>query len=214
MNGTSLSKLFSLNFIFSLLQSNIGEKNTKKTKKKVRSNNKLKAKPKSVKKIKRTKKPVKRSVKRKTKKEPKKIPLKKIKLLSKATVEKAKKIEKKEKSKDIGIGKGKTDDEVPEQLKWLQEDPHELLLSRFIESPKGVRLGESIGIDGSNIIMKNKTKFYSISLKAIKEKGDALILRKKINWKLAEKLGEKWRKKTLDVIEVNKSKYSKVIKIE
>lgn len=103
---------------------------------------------------------------------------------------------------------------IPSQLEWIQEDPQELLLSRFIETPKGKRLGESIGIDKTRLIMKKKSKFYSIPLKAIKEKDDVLILVMKVNWKLAAKLGENWRKRTLDLFEFQKTQKSKVIKIE
>ena len=90
--------------------------------------------------------------------------------------------------------------EMPDELRWIHEDPHELLLSRFIETPKGTKLGESIGIEKKSLILKNKSNFYSVPLNSIKEKGDKLILRKKIDWKKAAKIGEAWRRRTLDVI--------------
>jgi hypothetical protein len=92
------------------------------------------------------------------------------------------------------------EEEMPEELQWIKEDPHELLLSRFVETPKGTKLGESIGIDGKRLILKNKLNFYSIPLKTIKEKDQILILRKKVDWDEASKLGETWRKNTLDYI--------------
>ena len=87
---------------------------------------------------------------------------------------------------------------LPEELMWIKEDPQELLLSRFVETPKGTRLGESIGVDKTQLILKNKSKFYSIPLKFIKEKKNKLVLRKKVNWKTAARKGEHWRKITLD----------------
>jgi hypothetical protein len=105
--------------------------------------------------------------------------------------------------------KPKKEQEVPDEVKWMQEDPHDQLLSRFVETPKGTRVGESIGIEQSRIILKNKLNFYVIPLKYIKEKDDKLILRRKVNWDRAAKLGEAWRKKALDVIPKNKPKRKK-----
>jgi len=106
------------------------------------------------------------------------------------------------------IAKSKKADEVPNEVKWMQEDPHDQLLSRFIETPKGTRVGESIGIEKSRIILKNKLKFYSIPLNYVKEKDDKLVLRRKVDWIHAAKLGELWRKNALDVIP-NKPKHKK-----
>ncbi len=110
------------------------------------------------------------------------------------------------------VGPTPAPEELPQELRWLRDDPHELLLSRFVVTPKDTPLGESIGIDKSMIILKHKSKFYSIPLKSIKEKGDKLVLHKKVNWKRAERLGEHWRKKTLDVMKVKKVKKPKTIK--
>ena len=100
-------------------------------------------------------------------------------------------------------------DQVPNEVKWMQEDPQDQLLSRFVETPKGTVVGESIGIEKSMIILKNKLKFYSVPLKYVKEKDDKLILKRKIDWSKAEKLGELWRKEALDVLPKNKPKKSK-----
>lgn len=104
--------------------------------------------------------------------------------------------------------KSKRTDEVPNEVKWMQEDPQDQLLSRFVETPKGTRVGESIGIEKSKIILKNKLKFYSIPLNYVKEKDDKLVLRRKVDWTRAAKLGELWRKNALDVIP-NKPKRKK-----
>jgi hypothetical protein len=123
------------------------------------------------------------------------------------------KVRAKVKAQGKAKGKSEKDEGVPENLKWLTEDPQEALLSRFVETPKGTKLGESIGIDKSRLILKNKLKFYSIPLNSVKEKGDILVLVRKVNWKLAAKLGENWRKRTLDVLNVDSTIKSKVIKI-
>jgi hypothetical protein len=102
--------------------------------------------------------------------------------------------------------KTKKANEVPDEVKWMEEDPHDQLLSRFVETPKGTVVGESIGIEKTRIILKNKLKFYSIPLKYVKEKDDILILQRRVNWTRAEKLGEVWRKAALDIIPKNKAK--------
>jgi hypothetical protein len=101
-------------------------------------------------------------------------------------------------------GRKKEDEQLPEDVKWLEDDPHDEILSRFIFNSKGTQMGETIGVEGKQLIIKNREKFYSIPLNSIKEKNDELTLVKKINWKRAEKKGEKWRKKALDVIKPKK----------
>jgi hypothetical protein len=98
----------------------------------------------------------------------------------------------------------KEDEQLPEDVKWLEDDPHDEILSRFIFNPKGTQLGETIGVEGKQLIVKNREKFYSIPLNSIKDRNDELILVKKVDWNKAEKKGEKWRKKALDVIKPKK----------
>ena len=98
----------------------------------------------------------------------------------------------------------KADEQLPEDVKWLEDDPHDEILSRFIYDPKGKQVGETIGVEGKQLIVKNREKFYSIPLISIHEKNSELVLRKKVNWVKAEKKGEKWRKKALDVIKPKK----------
>jgi hypothetical protein len=98
----------------------------------------------------------------------------------------------------------KADEQLPEDVKWLEDDPHDEILSRFIYDPRGKQVGETIGVEGKQLIVKNREKFYSIPLNSIHEKKSELVLRKKVNWAKAEKKGEKWRKKALDVIKPKK----------
>ncbi len=82
------------------------------------------------------------------------------------------------------------------------EDPRDELLSRFIKDKKGRKLGESIGVEGNEMIMKRGDRFYIIPLKNIKKKKKELLFVGKINWKAAKIKGERWRKRSLDVIKV------------
>jgi hypothetical protein len=100
----------------------------------------------------------------------------------------------------------KKDDGVPDELRWMQEDPQDQLLSRFVETPKGTRVGESIGIEKKRMILKFKSNFYVIPINYVKEKDDKLVLLRKVNWDRAGKLGEIWRKNALDPLYISQKK--------
>ena len=103
----------------------------------------------------------------------------------------------------------KKEDGVPDELRWMQEDPQDQLLSRFVETPKGTRVGESIGIEKKKMILKFKSNFYVIPLNYIKEKDDKLVLLRKVNWERAGKLGEIWRRNALDPLYISQKKQKK-----
>ena len=178
-----------LNFIISGSQVTSPKKVVKKTTKKLRTSSRAKS---------TSKQPVKTTQKLKPKA---------IKSGSKKKLVKRSKLKTKPTQKKV-----QKEDEIPDEVKWLQEDPQDQLLSRFVETPKGTVVGESIGIEKSKIILKNKLKFYVIPLKYVKEKDDKLVLRRKVNWDNASKLGERWRKQALDVIPKNKPKMGKGVK--
>jgi len=98
------------------------------------------------------------------------------------------------------------DDAQSLDLGWMEEDPKDHLLSRFIEDPSSNIIGESIGIERKNLIMKSGLKFYSIPLKNIVEKNDNLSIKGRIDRKKARKLGEAWRKRALDPLYQKKNK--------
>jgi hypothetical protein len=95
---------------------------------------------------------------------------------------------------------------TPVELKWVEEDPRDHLLSRFIYDSKNKVIGESIGVEGKQLIMKSGKYFYSIPLKKIHEKENDLTLKGKVNRQQARKLGEAWRKRTLDPLYQKKKK--------
>jgi hypothetical protein len=97
-----------------------------------------------------------------------------------------------------GKKRRETTSDIPEELKWVEDDPKDHLLSRFIYDSKDKVIGESIGVEGKQLIMKSGKKFYSIPLKNIKEREAALTLQGRINKRLSRKMGEVWRKKALD----------------
>lgn len=150
---------------------------------------------------------VKKGVRPKTIKKPKLKPKSKPKRRPSVKRGKTKKVIKKRKPVKKRPAKKpikKADEQLPEDVKWLEDDPHDEILSRFIYDPRGKQVGETIGVEGKQLIVKNREKFYSIPLNSIHEKNSELVLRKKVNWVKAEKKGEKWRKKALDVIKPKK----------
>ena len=92
----------------------------------------------------------------------------------------------------------KSETSTPADLKWVEDDPKDHLLSRFIYDHNGNIIGESIGVEGKQLIMKSGSKFYSVPLRNIKEGGNELTVKGRINKTRARKLGEIWRKKALD----------------
>ena len=100
----------------------------------------------------------------------------------------------------------KTEASTMEELRWVEEDPKDHLLSLFIKDANGKVIGESIGVEGRYIIMKSGLKFYSIPLKNIVEGEMELTLKGRINRPRARKLGEQWRKRALDPLYQKKKK--------
>ncbi len=87
----------------------------------------------------------------------------------------------------------------PLNLSRDRDDPNEFVLSRFIINPWGQQLGESIGVEGKNLIMKKGLKFYSIPIAGLREYGADLVVTTKLDWAASLALGEKWRKATLEL---------------
>lgn len=83
---------------------------------------------------------------------------------------------------------------VPESADDFEDE----ILSRFLVDKKDNILGESIGIDGTNLIIKHKNKFYLIPRKAVKLVGKKLILKQNVDWVAALAKGKGWKKEELD----------------
>jgi len=72
------------------------------------------------------------------------------------------------------------------------------ILSRYLVDKKDNILGESIGIDGENLILKHKDKFYLIPRASVKLVGKKLVLKRKVDWVAALAKGEGWKREELD----------------
>jgi hypothetical protein len=100
-----------------------------------------------------------------------------------------------------------------ELARWV-EDPKDHLLSRFVVDVDGKKIAESISVDGNRLIIKRKTKFYSIPLNAVTSRGMNLFIKRELDWAAAEALGERWRKRSYSRIAIRRRGNSrrKVIK--
>ena len=80
----------------------------------------------------------------------------------------------------------------------LMDDPKVEYLSRFVKDESDNIMGESIGVEGKNIVIKEGNTFMIVPLDSLSLEGEILRIKKKINWKSAKKKGDKWKKKELD----------------
>lgn len=78
------------------------------------------------------------------------------------------------------------------------DDFEDEILSRFLVDKKDNILGESIGIEGKDLIIKHKNKFYLIPRSAVKLVGKKLVLKRKVDWIAALAKGKGWKKEELD----------------
>jgi len=78
------------------------------------------------------------------------------------------------------------------------DDPHDEYLSLFVRDEKGKARGETIGVEGTDLVLKDGGDFYKIPLSSVKMDGKYLTIVKYVNWKISRSLGEKWKEKELD----------------
>jgi len=103
-------------------------------------------------------------------------------------------------SKEVDQSKKQHEGTLLSSLDFGEEDPHEFLLSRYVVNRQGKKVGESIGVEKNHIILKHGKKFYSVPFEKVQEKGRDLLLNGKVDWTIAGAKGERWRKKSFDMI--------------
>ncbi len=72
------------------------------------------------------------------------------------------------------------------------------ILSRYLVDKKDNIIGESIGIEGNDVVVKHKNKFYLVPRKCVKLKGKKLVLTRQVDWIGALAKGEGWKREELD----------------
>ncbi|MFW3145435.1 MAG: DUF5749 family beta-barrel protein [Thermoplasmatota archaeon] len=87
---------------------------------------------------------------------------------------------------------------IPELSDAEAKDFRDDMLSLFVRDDGGKVVGETIGFDGNHLILKMEDRFFKIPISAVEKAEGSLVVKKRIDWKKAGKMGEKWRKKELD----------------
>ena len=82
------------------------------------------------------------------------------------------------------------------------EDPKDEYLSLFVKDGHDKVKGETIGVEGKEIVLKDGGVFLKVPLDALKLEDRILRIVKKIDWKKAKKKGQKWKDKELDPLQV------------
>lgn len=87
---------------------------------------------------------------------------------------------------------------IPELSDAEAKDFRDDMLSMFVKKESGEVVGETIGFDGKYLVLKKEDGFLKIPSISVQKGDGCLVIRGKIDWKKARKLGEKWRRKELD----------------
>ncbi|MBN1540491.1 MAG: hypothetical protein JW939_10130 [Candidatus Thermoplasmatota archaeon] len=73
-------------------------------------------------------------------------------------------------------------------------------LSRFLKDGDGTIKGETIDIDGDELVLKSGGDFFMIPISSVELASDFLLLNGNVDWKRAKELGERWRTVELDLL--------------
>ena len=71
------------------------------------------------------------------------------------------------------------------------------LLSRFVDRPDGTRIGETVGMDGRLVIVKEPAKaaYLAIPRSLLERTGEAYRLTGEVDWDAAKEGGAAWRER-------------------
>ncbi|MDX1612335.1 MAG: DUF5749 family beta-barrel protein, partial [Candidatus Thermoplasmatota archaeon] len=91
-------------------------------------------------------------------------------------------------------GKGRT----MAQLAKNEEVENASLLSRFVLNASGDTVGETMALEGDQVILKTDEGFASVSLEDIIEKDGMLLVDANIDWDAAREAGQAWKQASTD----------------
>jgi hypothetical protein len=90
-----------------------------------------------------------------------------------------------------------------------QENPNERFVLKFVEDPNGVRIGETVAVEGDEAILKDARGFLAVPVADLSEAGEGLKLGRPIDETAARQRGEAWRERSHKVITYNESELPK-----
>jgi hypothetical protein len=85
------------------------------------------------------------------------------------------------------------------------ERPGEDLLLQFVQDREGKRYGETVAVEGDQLIVKDGQTFYMAPLASFNKEGDGVLVTGPVDWEQASKDGEAWRERSTKVIEYDES---------
>ena len=83
------------------------------------------------------------------------------------------------------------------------EDKYNDLLCKFVYNGSGNKIGETVSIFDDIVIIKSGTKFLGVPIKHIEKNDKTLLVKGLVDFTKAYELGEKWRKKSYNNIDIN-----------
>ncbi len=75
------------------------------------------------------------------------------------------------------------------------------LLLRFVHDASGERKGETVAVEGDQVIVKNQEAFFQVPANQLEESGAGLKIAGDLDWDAARRAGEAWRERSHKVIE-------------
>ena len=90
-----------------------------------------------------------------------------------------------------------------------QENPGDRLVLKFVEDPSGQRVGETVAVEGDELIIKDAQGFLAVPVASVTEAGEGLKLNAPIDEPAARQRGEAWRERHHKVITYSESELPK-----
>lgn len=86
------------------------------------------------------------------------------------------------------------------QTEMAAEAPHERLLLRFVDDPSGRRVGETMAVDGDDLVVKDASGFLVVAAADVEENGPGLRLKTPLDETEARRKGDAWKERSHKVI--------------
>lgn len=86
-----------------------------------------------------------------------------------------------------------------------QDSPGDGLLLRFVEDEGGRRVGETVAVEGADLVLKDAQGFLVVPITGVEENGPGLRLRGALDEAQARAKGNAWREKSHKLISYDPS---------
>lgn len=86
-----------------------------------------------------------------------------------------------------------------------EEAPADRLLLRFVEDPQGRRVGETVAVEGDDLVLKDAAGFLVVPVGSVEENGPGLKMKEPLDESAARRKGDAWRERSHKVITYQES---------